>query len=99
MGELAVSRAIGDHCLRPYVIPEPEVSMIERTRDDEVLVMASDGLWDVINNQEAAEMALHTLQVCAHGSQSVLCIGSHSYVLVPMLGCCTKPIACPTASM
>lgn len=26
MGELAVSRAIGDHCLRPYVIPEPEVS-------------------------------------------------------------------------
>lgn len=25
MGELAVSRAIGDHCLRPYVIPEPEV--------------------------------------------------------------------------
>lgn len=63
MGELAVSRAIGDHCLRPYVIPEPEVSMIERCKDDEVLVMASDGLWDVINNQEAAEMALHTLHV------------------------------------
>jgi hypothetical protein len=26
MGELAVSRAIGDHCLRPYVIAVPEVS-------------------------------------------------------------------------
>lgn len=26
MGVLAMSRAIGDHCLRPYVIPEPEVS-------------------------------------------------------------------------
>jgi hypothetical protein len=25
MGVLAMSRAIGDHCLRPYVIPEPEV--------------------------------------------------------------------------
>ncbi|KAF6266280.1 phosphatase 2C-like domain-containing protein [Scenedesmus sp. NREL 46B-D3] len=62
MGELAVSRAIGDHCLRPYVIPEPEVLMVERTRDDEVLVMASDGLWDVIGNQEAAEMAVHSLQ-------------------------------------
>lgn len=25
MGVLAMSRAIGDHGLRPYVIPEPEV--------------------------------------------------------------------------
>jgi serine/threonine protein phosphatase PrpC len=63
MGELAVSRAIGDHCLRPYVIPEPELLMVERTPDDEVLVMASDGLWDVMNNQEAVDMALHSLQV------------------------------------
>jgi hypothetical protein len=29
MGELAVSRAIGDHCLRPYVIPEPEVRVLQ----------------------------------------------------------------------
>jgi protein phosphatase 2C len=63
MGELAVSRAIGDHCLRPYVIPEPELLMVERTPEDEVLVMASDGLWDVMNNQEAVDMAAHSLQV------------------------------------
>jgi len=61
MGELAVSRAIGDHCLRPYVIPEPEVSMLDCTPKDEVLVLASDGLWDVMGNQEAADMALHSL--------------------------------------
>lgn len=63
MGELAVSRAIGDHCLRPYVIPEPELLMLERSAEDEVLVMASDGLWDVMNNQEAVDMAVHSLQV------------------------------------
>lgn len=27
MGVLAVSRAIGDHCLRPFVIAQPEVSL------------------------------------------------------------------------
>lgn len=27
VGELAVSRAIGDHCFSPFVIAEPEVSI------------------------------------------------------------------------
>ncbi len=28
MGVLAVSRAIGDHCLRPFVIAQPEASRV-----------------------------------------------------------------------
>lgn len=35
--------------------------MLERSPDDECLILASDGLWDVLSNQEAADMALHTL--------------------------------------
>jgi hypothetical protein len=57
MGLLAVSRAIGDHSLRPYVIAEPEVTIVARHPSDEVLVMASDGLWDVMSNQEAVTLA------------------------------------------
>lgn len=57
MGLLAVSRAIGDHSLRPYVIADPEVTVMNRHPGDELMVMASDGLWDVITNQEACSLA------------------------------------------
>eukprot|EP00798_Chlamydomonas_sp_ICE-L_P008233 gene8233-1499_t len=57
MGVLAMSRAIGDHGLRPYVIAEPEISVLQRTEDDEFMLLASDGLWDVMSNQEATHLA------------------------------------------
>eukprot|EP00890_Picochlorum_soloecismus_P000290 jgi/Picsp_1/1261/NSC_04742-R1_protein phosphatase 2c len=57
MGLLAVSRAIGDHSLRPYVIADPELTVVNRHPGDELLVLASDGLWDVMNNQEACALA------------------------------------------
>eukprot|EP00879_Flechtneria_rotunda_P006487 GHRR01006816.1.p1 GENE.GHRR01006816.1~~GHRR01006816.1.p1 ORF type:complete len:982 (+),score=374.26 GHRR01006816.1:635-3580(+) len=62
MGVLAMSRAIGDHCLRPYVIPEPEISVFARHARDEILLLASDGLWDVLSNQEAADLALRSIK-------------------------------------
>lgn len=58
MGVLAMSRAIGDHGLRPYVIPEPEVTVFTRAEDDDFLLLASDGLWDVMSNQEAISLAM-----------------------------------------
>jgi protein phosphatase 2C len=57
MGLLAVSRAIGDHSLRPYVIADPELTVVNRHPGDELLVLASDGLWDVMSNQEACALA------------------------------------------
>ncbi|KAL6761134.1 hypothetical protein V8C86DRAFT_2544057 [Haematococcus lacustris] len=61
MGMLAMSRAIGDHYLRPYVIAEPEVACIERTPSDEVLVLATDGLWDVFSCKEATTLAMRCI--------------------------------------
>ncbi|KAI3799871.1 hypothetical protein L1987_35176 [Smallanthus sonchifolius] len=57
LGVLAMSRAIGDNYLKPYVIPEPEVTITERTADDECLILASDGLWDVVSNDVACSVA------------------------------------------
>ncbi|MEW5319690.1 MAG: hypothetical protein WDW38_010828 [Sanguina aurantia] len=56
-GMLAMSRAIGDHFLRPYVIAEPEITVLHRSSQDEVLIIATDGLWDVFGNSEAATLA------------------------------------------
>ncbi|XP_041001385.1 protein phosphatase 2C 16-like [Juglans microcarpa x Juglans regia] len=56
-GVLAMSRSIGDRYLKPWIIPEPEVVFLPRARDDECLILASDGLWDVMSNEEACEVA------------------------------------------
>lgn len=62
MGLLAMSRAIGDRSLRPFVIPDPEVTIISRRPEDQLLILASDGLWDVVNNQEACTLAMRCMQ-------------------------------------
>lgn len=57
LGMLAMSRAIGDSYLKPYVIPEPEVTITDRSDGDECLILASDGLWDVVSNETACGVA------------------------------------------
>ncbi|XP_006645000.1 probable protein phosphatase 2C 9 [Oryza brachyantha] len=64
LGVLAMSRAIGDGYLKPYVTSEPEVTVTERTDDDECLILASDGLWDVVTN----EMACEVVKACFHNN-------------------------------
>ncbi|KAL3625322.1 hypothetical protein CASFOL_030776 [Castilleja foliolosa] len=60
-GVLAVSRSIGDRYLRPYIISDPEIMIVPRTKEDECLILASDGLWDVMSNEEACDLARRRL--------------------------------------
>ncbi|KAK4766239.1 hypothetical protein SAY87_007881 [Trapa incisa] len=62
LGVLAMSRAIGDNYLKPYVIPDPEVTVTERTEQDMCLILASDGLWDVVSNETACTVARKCLR-------------------------------------
>lgn len=55
-GILATSRSIGDHYLKPFVIAEPEVTVYKRNEWDEFLVIATDGLWDVVSNEVTCEV-------------------------------------------
>jgi serine/threonine protein phosphatase PrpC len=38
------------------VIPNPEMVLTELTTADEFVIMASDGLWDVVSDQDAVNM-------------------------------------------
>ncbi|GMF19824.1 unnamed protein product [Phytophthora fragariaefolia] len=53
-GRLAVARAFGDAELSQLVIADPEVTVHELHPEDEYIVMASDGLWDVLSNEQVA---------------------------------------------
>ncbi|KAJ7965373.1 Protein phosphatase 2C-like protein [Quillaja saponaria] len=56
LGVLSTSRSIGDQYLRPYIISKPEVTVTKRSDKDEFLILASDGLWDVISNEVACQV-------------------------------------------
>ncbi|KAG2309387.1 hypothetical protein Bca4012_081642 [Brassica carinata] len=53
---LAVSRAIGNQNLKEWVIAEPETRTLQIKPELEFLILASDGLWDNVTNQEAVDV-------------------------------------------
>ncbi|KAL6586815.1 hypothetical protein OROMI_001803 [Orobanche minor] len=54
---LAMARAFGDFCLKEFgVISVPEVSYRRITDEDEFIVLATDGIWDVLSNKEVVDI-------------------------------------------
>ena len=62
-GSLNLSRALGDLEYKQAQLPpeeqmvtaNPEIRTLRLTHDDEFLILACDGIWDVLTNQEAVE--------------------------------------------
>ena len=74
LATIGVTRGFGDHFLnvldtdiqiKPFLTPMPEVKVIDLSHyeysDDDVIVMASDGLWDVMPNERAQEVVRRSL--------------------------------------
>lgn len=66
-----MSRSIGDKKLKPWVIAEPETKTLRMTSDCEFLILASDGLWDKVTNQEAVDF-VRPLYIAAEKPNSAL---------------------------
>ena len=55
----AFTRSIGDHVAEGIgVTAEPELLVKEMTREDNFIVIASDGVWEFLTNQSVADMVL-----------------------------------------
>ncbi|KAG8060592.1 hypothetical protein GUJ93_ZPchr0002g26192 [Zizania palustris] len=79
-GQLAVTRALGDwhpEGLKKIGEPggplssEPELKMITLTKDDEFLIIGSDGIWDYFSNQNAVDFTRKRLQ--EHNDMKLCC--------------------------
>ncbi|KAI5396959.1 protein kinase and PP2C-like domain-containing protein isoform X1 [Lathyrus oleraceus] len=59
---LQVTRSIGDDDLKPAVTAEPEITEHALCAEDEFLVMASDGLWDVMSSLDVINIIKDTVK-------------------------------------
>ncbi|XVF18802.1 hypothetical protein REPUB_Repub11eG0054600 [Reevesia pubescens] len=58
-GQLAVARAFGDKSLKKHLSSEPDVTVEMIDDDTELIILASDGLWKVMSNQEAVDAIMN----------------------------------------
>ena len=56
--DLSVSRAFGDIDASPFVTHNPELFRYKIDKSDKFNILACDGLWDVVSNQEAINFVL-----------------------------------------
>jgi len=91
LATIGVTRGFGDHSLRaqaqqgtvlikPFLSPQPEVRVLDVDTEtitvDDVLVLGTDGLWDVVTNEEVAAIVSRGLQAWDNESRA----GKYRYI-------------------
>ena len=74
-GVLAVTRSIGDRRLKKYVSAHPEVRVRRLQTGDDWLILASDGVWDVMTSQQAVDVVCG----CADVRQAAILLTNTAY--------------------
>lgn len=80
-GQLGVTRALGNWHIKGLkeefgervgpLSAEPELKLITLTKEDEFLIIGSDGIWDVFRSQNAVDFARRRLQ--EHNDAKLCC--------------------------
>eukprot|EP01080_Neovahlkampfia_damariscottae_P004349 gene4349-7705_t len=55
-GIISLTRSLGDHNMKDWIINDPYYSEMTITPKDKFLILACDGIWDVLTDQEAVTL-------------------------------------------
>lgn len=76
-GTLALSRAIGDCDMQPPLTFEPVVTTTHLSATDRFIIIACDGLWDVVSNEKAIQL----IEKCATAKEAAVLLRDFAYTL------------------
>lgn len=93
-GILAVSRAFGNRLISDVIRPDPECIERELSSDDHYIVIASDGVWDVLRNSDVFRLCWQSTTEFHRSCQSIaddiirlaLVMGSYDNVSCVVIG-------------
>lgn len=63
-GILSVTRALGDHAMKEWVVCDPYYTELVLCKTDRLLILACDGVWDVLSDQEAVDLIKNDIDTC-----------------------------------
>jgi len=57
-GQIIITRSLGDHLMKEFIIGDPFLNYQKLNEKDTWLIVACDGLWDVVEDQQAVDFVL-----------------------------------------
>jgi serine/threonine protein phosphatase PrpC len=69
INDLSVSRAFGDITAEPFVSFMPDIFRYKLSQNDKFIILACDGLWDVMENQDVVNFILENCYDIETGSR------------------------------
>ncbi|KAH9992659.1 phosphatase 2C-like domain-containing protein [Russula vinacea] len=77
-GVLAVTRSLGDSSMKEFVVGAPYTTETVLTEDDEMLILACDGIWDVLDDQTACQI-VRTIADPQEAAKTLVREATHRY--------------------
>eukprot|EP01105_Mastigella_eilhardi_P008567 TRINITY_DN2075_c0_g1_i1.p1 TRINITY_DN2075_c0_g1~~TRINITY_DN2075_c0_g1_i1.p1 ORF type:complete len:817 (+),score=187.21 TRINITY_DN2075_c0_g1_i1:306-2453(+) len=92
LGELALARSLGDNSLKPYVSADADVCVRTLEPGDKFIILACDGVWDVLTSQAAVDVVVNSLATSGSPIRASIelrdaafCLGSNDNISVIVL--------------